>query len=811
MDELKAYSLKPIDSFTFWTYHKEPFLDSWVENEPLSFVYSLLICIIAFASLLFKVEDYEKLIIRLNLCSVLSIALSMGVNIDICQPYELLRLLPFYSSIRTPFRFIKVYIVTSSMLAGVVLERLLKLNFKMRRVKKMRWVLAVALSALFALGFTQSFLFSNQFSSRLSNVLSHTSLANIVQMLNNDPDDFIVLGVPPVTHLPHDLYDKLDIAAPNYVLSAFHGKRAFEGPGIAYAYPKIIILNKYLASSLFFMKFGHKVGEVLGLFNIKYILIYKKLIDNDDQAWYPIDTDLVKYLLLQPSLRKIYEDDNFILLKNERWQPRLRIVSDTLLIHGGLGALQALHLLNLYDLKNINIVFYDYDQRGLTAQLLINNFTNKALAYNIQFEDLIFALLPEECKLKLNSHISKTINLFRHILLSPIYDDIVYNDAVMIIEYNETAKVIFNINEKGNYVLLARMYICPESDKLSLIITDDNGHTVISINDVYENVSCFKNSWSFKWIKIPLANLEKGTYNLLLRSSSGIRNYVNVIAIVPEKLFNKLYCDAFKILMNKNVVFIYEAEDNIKPVGPCTYVVEFSSQWRHNAVSNSLWLSNMSSGGGILLRNEGMMEFVIPYETDYNIIVRYLPTIPSTSLLIEVNGQGVRNISTYEALRWHTTIVRVHLRPGTQLLTLKVEGEAIVDVIAIESRNRQSDFIDHATTAKFIEKNTGHFVVNVNMTCCNETVCIILLDTYDQGWVAYYQSEKVRSIESLYCFNSFLIQVNDKSKNITIDLKYECTPLRATGQIISLLTFIACFAIVIARKCIKESAKKFAY
>jgi hypothetical protein len=805
--ELQAYSLKLIDAFSFWTYSREPFLDSWVENNFFSLTFGLLISTMAFASLLFKYRRREgRLIIYLNLCSILSVVLSMGVNIAY-SPYKLLELIPFYSSIRTPFRFIKVHIVTSSILTGVVLGRLL--NFNMLHASRTRCTLTIILIVfIFTLGFVQSFLFSSQFSSRLGNVLSDNSLANVVEILKNDPDDFIVLGIPPVTHLPHDLYDTLDIAAPNYVLSAFHGKRSFEGPGMAYAYPKIVILDKYLASSLYFMKFGGKVGDVLGLFNIKYLLIYKKLVNNQDQVWFPIDANLIRYLLLQPDLKQVYEDDKFILLRNEKFQPRVRTASTALLVFGGLGTLQALPLLNTYDYVNTNIIFYD--QNGQMAQVLANNATNEILIYNVQFEDIIFAFLSEEYKLKLDNFASHKINLFKHILLSPIYDDIVYDYTVIALKWNESIKVPFNVKVKGNYSLLIRSYICPESGKLSLFITDNNNNIVIAIDDIYGNFLYSKNSWSFKWIKIPLINLKEGGYTLSLRSSSEL-NYINAIAVIPQELLDNLYKKVLAMLMDKNVAFIYEAEDNIKPVGPCSYIVEFSSPWRQNAVSNSIWLSNMSSGGSILLHDEGILEFTVPHEANYKITIRYLPITPNASLLVEIDRLEVENISTYEVLKWNTAVTHILLKPGMHTLTLKVKGEIAIDLIAIESQNRQSNinnFTNEKTMIDFTEKAQGNFIVNVNAT--NEKLFyIIVLDTFDQGWVAYYQSGKVRSIESLYCFNSFLIQLNDKSKNVTaIDIRYEGTPLRVTGQIISLLTFITCFVVVIAGKVLKKAKEK---
>lgn len=352
-----------------------------------------------------------------------------------------------------------------------------------------------------------------------------------------------------------------------------------------------------------------------------------------------------------------------------------------------------------------------------------------------------------------NSTISKcSIVLFDNIKIYNITDTIKKPYATKTINIKETDTYIGFIrylkNQKGGYI------------KVNM----DN-------NTIH--IQTYSPSNEFVWKDLGTFKLEEGEHKIVLENVRGF-NAVNLFALVPENEYYKAREEIIKLLQNKTVIYIFEAESDL-----------------YNSNADTIKNLNASNGELIKFKDDGeaWQDMEIVKNSTYKIALKGIGTfnvfIGNYSYILSSENLTFRYTPTF------------YLREGKYKLKITpVSKDAILDVVWLYSTDNNETLEDifnvnetPATVQNYTKINPTLWKVKVNAT---KPFFLTFAESYDPLWEArVYKDgklvEKVKPVPVYGVINGFWI---NQTGDLEIVLRYTPQDWFERGLIISLTTFV---------------------
>jgi len=125
-----------------------------------------------------------------------------------------------------------------------------------------------------------------------------------------------------------------------------------------------------------------------------------------------------------------------------------------------------------------------------------------------------------------------------------VYDITNYTEPV-------TLKIPFSVDKTDTYKLFIRYFKNQEGGEIKVYL--DGRPIEISTKDQLNK---------FIWKELAICHLEKGKHTLILENVKGF-NAVNLFALIPEKEYENAKQEISKILQNKTIIYLFEAESDL--------------------------------------------------------------------------------------------------------------------------------------------------------------------------------------------------------------------------------------------------------
>jgi len=291
------------------------------------------------------------------------------------------------------------------------------------------------------------------------------------------------------------------------------------------------------------------MGKTLGLFGVKYILLYK-----DEPTSYG---KLSILLEKQDNMKKVYENNDIVIFENEDYTPYVRGLSakNVILV---CGSLDSMFLTNItdFDPKDYAMVFPE--QQMSLANFFMNDFSGgNVLIYNKCFTDLLFSTLEDKFFLIPQNYINYAEGNERWSVNSESDNNLVFSAHDKTygrghLVGNGAFIIPFSVNASGPYELWVRV---PAYKQSFVVYIDGKRIGRVEISEEFVRVY----SPNHVWLKVAKVDLETGKHELKMESSSSLVR-VNLFALIPPETFVEKQKSLFRAFedTNKTITYMYD-------------------------------------------------------------------------------------------------------------------------------------------------------------------------------------------------------------------------------------------------------------
>jgi len=278
----------------------------------------------------------------------------------------------------------------------------------------------------------------------------------------------------------------------------------------------------------------------------------------------------------------------------------------------------------------------------------------------------------------------------------------------------------------------------------------------------------------FVWKELGTFYLEKGKHEIVLENAEGF-NAVNLFVLIPEEEYKKAKKEVEKLLQNKTIIYLFEAESDL---------------YRLNA--KTIKDINFSNGEALLFQNgKAWQDIEIIKNGTYRLALRGVGSF-------EISIDNKTFELTTNSLNFLYTPMFYLGRGVYKLEITPLSDNAILDVVWMYS-TETNQTIDQlfevkekpAKVISYEKINPTLWKVRVNAT---KPFMLSFAEAYDPLWEArvYKDGKKieiVRSIPLYSVINGFWI---NETGDLEIVIRYKPQDWFERGLIISLTTFIGC-------------------
>jgi len=291
------------------------------------------------------------------------------------------------------------------------------------------------------------------------------------------------------------------------------------------------------------------MGKTLGLFGVKYILLYK-----DEPTSYG---ELSALLENQDNVKKVYENSDIVIFENEDYTPYLRGLSarNIILVY---GSLDSMFSTNITDFSPENYAMVFPEQQMSLANFFLNDFSGgNVLIYNKHFTDLLFSTLEDAFFLIPQNYINYVKGNERWWVNSESDNNLVFSahdktyDKGHVVG-NGAFIMPFSVNASRDYELWVRV---PAYLQSFVVYVD--GERIGSVEISEEFVRAY--SPTHAWLKVSTLDLETGKHELKMESSSSLVR-VNLFALIHPETFVEKQKSLFRAFedTNKTITYMYD-------------------------------------------------------------------------------------------------------------------------------------------------------------------------------------------------------------------------------------------------------------
>ncbi|HIH71984.1 MAG: putative membrane protein, conserved [Thermococcales archaeon 44_46] len=325
-----------------------------------------------------------------------------------------------------------------------------------------------------------------------------------------------------------------------------------------------------------------------------------------------------------------------------------------------------------------------------------------------------------------------------------------------------TLEIPFKVDKTDNYRLFIRYFKNQKGGAIRVYL--DETPIYIETKDQLNK---------FVWKDLGTFKLEKGKHKIVLENVRGF-NAVNLFALVPKTEYQKASEEIKKLLQNKTVIYLFEAESDL---------------YRENA--ETIKDLNASNGEAVKFKDKGKA-----WQT--------VEIVKSSTYKLALKGKGIFNVSigdySYVLTLSDSTFSytpEFYLQSGDYTLEITpLSKDEALDVVWLYSTNNNETLEElfqvketPATVKNYTKINPTLWKVKVNAT---KPFMLTFAESYDPLWEArVYKDgklmEKVSPVPVYGVINGFWI---NQTGNLEIVLRYTPQDWFERGLIISLTTFI---------------------
>jgi hypothetical protein len=535
-----------------------------------------------------------------------------------------------------------------------------------------------------------------------------------------------------------------------------------------------LLFGFFAFDSLAYSKQMNNLEKFYTPLSVRYIVVH-----DDIPAIKPATKSLINVLNNQEGLKKIGNFGFITIYKVYNTSDQITIKQRSILIQGGLLKYSSLSNIVYFIPIKFGVVYYD---DSIWTSKYIQEYTSMILVSNRVSEIIISSSLNESIILRpfeetdhyypLKFWSKTTVNSidFRRIvnrleLEDPYQLDYGYG-IVFTRAKNTTLTTPFKLDKTDKYKLFIRYFENQKGGEIKVYI--DSRPIEINTENQFNK---------FVWKELGTFYLEKREHEIVLENVKGF-NAVNLFVLIPEKEYYKAKEEVKKLLENKTVIYLFEAESDL---------------YRSNAkITRNI---NASNGELIALNknSKAWQDIEIIKNGTYKLVLR---GIGSFEISI---GDRTFNLTPYSLNFTYTPMF--YLERGTYRLEIKpLSDNAKLDVLWLYS-TETNQTIDQlfevkenlAEVVSYTKINPTLWKVKVNAT---KPFMLSFAEAYDPLWEArvYKDGKKVEAVKSIPLYsviNGFWI---NETGNLEIVIRYKPQDWFEIGLVVSTTTFVGCIS-----------------
>ena len=348
--------------------------------------------------------------------------------------------------------------------------------------------------------------------------------------------------------------------------------------------------------------------------------------------------------------------------------------------------------------------------------------------------------------------------------------NVIWVDDVRVYDITKYAKPVtldipFKVDKDDNYKLFIRYFKNQKGGEIKVYL--DNEPIVINTKDQLNK---------FVWKDLGTFYLERGKHKIILENIKGF-NAVNLFALIPEKEYYKAKEEIEKLLQNKTIIYLFEAESDLYREN-----AEISKEFGGEASNGEVlkFVKNGKAWHGIEIVKNGTYRLALKGVGEFKV------RIGDHEFILKSNSLNF----TYTPL--------FDLTKGKYKLEILASKNSHLDVIWLYSTETNQTIEElfeikekPAEIINYTKINPTLWKVKVNAT---KPFMLSFAEAYDPLWEArvYKDGKKVEVVKSIPLYsviNGFWI---DETGNLEIVIRYKPQDWFEIGLIISVSTLIFC-------------------
>jgi hypothetical protein len=637
-----------------------------------AFSSELIIPLLAILSLLYKRDSHSFFFIFTFLITC--------VFIGVLSFYPIY---PLSAFLRVPSRVYFIASLSISYLCGVTInvmgEKLEKLLKGVKNSPKFHHLMNMAkhtpiLSVMILLLFSALYIYPGQTFTFTSFELP-VAYREVFNKIKDETGDFRILGAPLLRTWVERRPQAPALIDPISCSSFYHSKESFWGGSPHDISPEVQKFAMYI-KSVVKMNRTLYLGKILGLGGVKYVILQTNDMDSREY----------NFFISQRDLLETHRYGDLVLLENENYVQRIFVPQHVVLAVGGLKLLTTLSAMPV-KLSDVAVIYtHDLDQQEIEVLLRFS----EAFVFQNNFYDFLFQNCYKEALIiEVEDYASNSLNVFsrwgklnintENVYLLPEWQwlagELVFRSYALTCA--DTSMLIpLTINEEGLYEIWIRMAEGPYRGNLTIFVNEEKISTIQALSAYYSG---------FKWFKVGIAQLKKGSNLLRLQNNGGWNQIDRVVIIKPEvrkdleqQMFTKLR--TFK----GNFLIIIEAEDlfnTIHTLGKINVVNNINaSNGYYVGVDISTYPSQVESSAEIFIPRSNLYKVYFRARVFGDGTLQL--SIENHTFIID-NGQSIN-------FQWFS--YEIYLEEGYRKVTFKGRFPSDLDVILLQEVNCNKEF-----------------------------------------------------------------------------------------------------------------------
>ena len=578
------------------------------------------------------------------------------------------------------------------------------------------------------------------------------SYFEVNQFLKDDPDDFRVLWLPAEVYLWFTWSQGRALAEPAKMLSGQPSLNPPEDPGRDSA-PWTSSMMRYV-KQLLLEGDNPNVGKILGLFNVKYVVLRS---DVETPNLFPL---LLSGLDSQEDLELLFESDPLYVYENLAFLPEIRVASKEWLLLGGLR-----------EIEKIGCVLPSFSGNtfSLPRQLSQLEDVPAVLFSSVSVEETVLNNAPSRYRFDAIRYAElMALESDNPLRFHPIPDPVNMSDGVAKTwTSNTTLEVPLEIKNGGRY---------------GVYIKCGGKYAAFTFN-LGEYSLFLEANPKISWTSIGSLRLEEGNYTLRITSERVPNGFtVDEVFISPSHDFTNLKEDFIDIMANNSFFLFAEAEDFVKSRGSV----------------EPLSLDSFSGRKGMLLMGEVEMThdfpFISPESGYYLVKVRGNSSQTADVRLTFLPDSGSLtsgSISLGSELDWYTSNL-LFLEKGDYRVLFESDS-ALLDAVLVfraEDEVLLTPYNDYSL--KILSETPTQRRVRAHG---EEPFQVVYSGSFSDTWNGFVD-DKPEEI-TLSNFFGMAIRVNEDAFAHEVVFNYSFQDSAWIGNLVSLVTLLLVFSYLV--------------